>query len=72
MYVNHSGMMKLKRLGRHKRESVECRWLKKTKRHESNKAVNEYQNAWAVYVKQQRMTRQMIMKAKVKCERSVV
>ena len=44
----------------------------KKKRHESNEEEIEYQNAWGMYVKQQRLTSRMIMKAKVKCERSVI
>ncbi|XP_063857805.1 uncharacterized protein LOC135099405 isoform X1 [Scylla paramamosain] len=51
--------------------SRHCRWLRK-KRHESDEAENEYLNAWAAYVKQQRLTRRMIMNAKVESERSVI
>ena len=54
-----------------KRMSRQCRWLRK-KRHESDEAENEYQNAWEIYVKQQRLTKRMIVKAKVKCERNVI
>ena len=38
----------------------------------SDEAENEYQNAWAMYVKQQRVTKRMIVKAKVKCDRNVI
>lgn len=39
-------------------------------RHESDKAENEYQGAWAVYVKQHKMTKQdMVCQGQVeKCE----
>ena len=49
----------------------QCRWLRE-KRLESNEAEIEYQNVWGMYVKQQRLTRRMIMKAQMKCERSVI
>ena len=49
----------------------ECRWLKK-RRHDSDAAEVEYQNAWAAYVRQQRMTKRKIRDAKVKCERSTI
>ena len=54
-----------------KRLNRQCRWLKK-KRHESVEAEDEYQNAWAAYVRQQRLTKRKIMNAKVKCERDVI
>ena len=54
-----------------KRMSRQCRWLRE-KRLESNEAEIEYQNVWGMYVKQQRLTRRMIMKAQMKCERSVI
>ena len=39
---------------------------------ESEEAESEYQEAWAAYVRQQRVTKRMVMNAKVRSERNVI
>ena len=54
-----------------KKLNKECRMLRK-RRHESDVAEAEYQNAWEVYVRQQRLVKRKIREAKVKCERNAM
>ena len=54
-----------------KRLNRVCRQMRK-RRHESEEAEGEYQNAWTAYVSQQRVVKRKIMNAKVRCERNVI
>ena len=58
-------------LKKRKRCNRRCRTLRK-RRNENEEAESDYQNAWEEYVRQQRLTKRIIMNAKVKSERSVV
>ena len=48
-----------------------CRRLRK-QRHESDDREDEYQDAWAAYTRQRKITKEKVKDAKTRCEKSVI